>query len=101
VTPQWTPGRLAVGTGFRSYRIAPAATLVSAGHDLWPTAVFLDDVADSRNEVHYDLVVAAGPGLFAPELFGGSRAERREARDRLRPLFERVLALLGDPIPLD
>ncbi len=32
VTPEWTARRLAVDTGFRSYRLARAATLVSAGH---------------------------------------------------------------------
>lgn len=101
VTAEWTPRRLAVDTGFRFYRLARAETAVSAGYDLWPTEVFVDDVPDPRNEVHYDLVVAAGPGLIPTELLFGSRAERREARDRLRPLFESVLALLGDPFPVE
>jgi hypothetical protein len=101
VTPQWTPRRLAVDTGFRSYRLARAATLASAGHDLWPTEVFVDDVPDPRNEVHYDLVVASGPDLIPAELLSGAKAARREAREHLRPLFERVLVLLGDPLPLE
>ena len=100
VTPEWTAGRLAVDTGFRFYRLARAATLVSAGHELWPTEVFVDDVPDPRNEVHYDLIVAAGPGLVPAELVAGTKAGRREARERLRPLFERILVLLGDPLPL-
>ncbi|MGH9105172.1 MAG: hypothetical protein ACRDZX_04930 [Acidimicrobiales bacterium] len=44
VTPEWTPRRLAVYTGFRSYRLGRAATLASAGRDLWPTEIFVDDV---------------------------------------------------------
>ncbi len=100
VTSEWPARRLAVDTGFRSHRLARAATLVSAGHDLWPTEVFVDDVPDPRNEVHYDLIAAAGPDLIPVELRSGTKAGRREARELLRPLFERVLALLGDPLPL-
>jgi hypothetical protein len=100
-TPNWTAQRLAVDTGFHSYRTAPAATLLAAGHDLWSTDVFVDDVPDPRNEVHYDLIVAAGPGLIPPDLLTGAKAARREAREVLRPLFDRVLVLLGDPLPLD
>jgi hypothetical protein len=101
ITPEWTPRRLGVDTGFRSYRLARAATLASAGHDLWPTEVFVDDVPDPRNEVHYDLIVASGPDLIPAQLLSGSKAARREARELLRPLFERVLGLLGASVPLD
>jgi len=100
VTERWTPARLAEGTGFRAYRVAGAGALVSAGHEIWPTEVFVDDVADPRNEVHYDLVVAAGPGLVTADLVSGDRATRRAARGRLRPAFERAMALFGDPLPL-
>ncbi len=101
VTPEWTPRRLAVDTGFRSYRLGRPDTFASAGHDLWPTEVFVDDVPDPRNEVHYDLIVASGPDLIPAKLLSGTKAARRKARELLRPLFERVLILLGDPLPLD
>ncbi|MGH9056069.1 MAG: hypothetical protein ACRDYY_09455 [Acidimicrobiales bacterium] len=101
VTPEWTPRRLAIDAGFRSYRLGRAATLASDGYELWPTEVFVDDVPDPRNEVHYDLIVASGPDLILAELVSGAKAARREARKLLRPLFGHVLALLGDPLPLD
>lgn len=100
VTEHWTPARLAEGTGFRSYRLASAGALVSAGFELWPTEVFVDDVADPRNEVHYDLAVAAGPGLVTADLVSGDRAARRAARLRLRPTFERAIDMFGDPVAL-
>jgi hypothetical protein len=34
VTPEWTPRRLAVDTGFRSYKLGQASTLVLAEHEL-------------------------------------------------------------------
>lgn len=97
VTGLWTPMRLAEGTRFRSYRTVRAAALWAAGLEVWPTATFTDATPDPRNEVHYDLVVAAGPGLVpADELRSASKPVRQAARERLRPLFEKVWALLGD-----
>jgi hypothetical protein len=101
VTPEWTPARLANNTGFRSYRHCPASVLTDAGYDLWPAEVFVNNVPDPRNQVHYDLIVAAGPSLLSAELFTGSKAERRAARTTLAPRFETVLALLGDSVPLE
>jgi hypothetical protein len=60
----------------------------------------VDDTPDPRNEVHYDLVVAAGPGLIVPALITGNKAERRAARATLAPRFERLLDVLGEPIEL-
>ena len=40
--------------------------------------MFVDDMPDPRNEVHYDLIVAAGPDLIPAEL--RTKAGRREAR---------------------
>jgi hypothetical protein len=100
VTADWPPARLAQNTGFASYRLAPAGVLTAAGYELWPTEVFIDDVPDPRNEVHYDLVVAAGPGLIPGDLVAGDKAGRRAGRAQLAPRFEAVLTLLGDPITL-
>lgn len=100
LTPTWDPLSLAQGTGFGAYRLTQAGVLRAAGYELWPTEVFADGVPDPRNEVHFDLVVAAGPGLVTTGLTGGTPAERRAAREILRPRFEQVLALLGDPISL-
>lgn len=97
VTPTWTPARLATDTGFSQCRIARASVLLDAGYEIWPTEVYVDDVPDPRNEVHYDLVVATGPGLIPATIGSTNKAERRTARDELAPSFERVLALLGDP----
>jgi len=101
VTETWTPARLAERTGFRRYRLAKAVALLEAGLALWPTEVFIDDVPDPRNDVHYDLVVAAGPRLVAGSLFAGTPAERRAARAVLVPVFEDALALLGPPMELE
>ncbi len=101
ITEEWTPRRLAVDTGFVRYRLARASVLTSGGYELWPTEVYLDGVPDPRNSVHYDLVVALGPGLVPAGLTAGSPAERRAARAELRPMFEQVLALLGDPVELE
>jgi hypothetical protein len=100
VTPDWPPRRLAENTGFRSYRLCRAEVLTSAGYELWPTAIFVDDVPDPRNDVHYDLIVAAGPGLIPEEIGADDKSARRAARARLAPHFERVLSILGDPVPL-
>lgn len=100
VAEDWTPARLAEGTGFTRYRIARAESLLTSGYALWPTEVFVDDIPDRRNSVHYDLVVAAGPNLIPATIFAGSPAERREARTALFPTFQRVLDLLGDPVDL-
>lgn len=98
ITPAWTPLRLAEGTGFSRYRTATAGALLAAGVKLWPTEVFVDDVPDPRNDVHYDLVVAAGPGLVpTAELTAPDKRTRAAARERLRPPFEAVMALLSEP----
>lgn len=97
LTELWTPERLSDGTGFVQYRLARAATLLEAGLAVWPTEVFNDGVPDPRNEVHYDLIVAAGPGLIPTTLVSGTPAERRAARAEAAPPFERALAVLGEP----
>jgi hypothetical protein len=97
ITGDWTPARLAEGTRFRAYRTVHASTLYDAGYEVWPTATFTDDIADPRNEVHYDVIVAAGPDLVpVDELRSPSKNVRQLARARLRPMFERTLGLLGD-----
>ncbi len=100
ITNEWTPARLAEGTGFRLYRLARAATLEAGGFGLWPTEVFVDDQPDPRNSVHYDLVVAAGPSVIPAALIGGAPSARRAARAALAPIFQRVLDLLGDPLEI-
>ena len=100
VTGEWPPARLAEGTSFGGYRLARAFTLANAGYALWATETFVDGYPDPRNAVHYDLVVAAGPGLISSDLITGDRAVRRAARARLAPLFEQVLELLGEPIDI-
>jgi hypothetical protein len=101
VTDEWPPRRLAENTGFRSYRRCRAAVVASAGYELWPTEVFVDDTPDPRNRVHYDLIVAAGPDLIPANLLAVDKAERRAARASLAPHFEAVLALMGDPVPIE
>ena len=68
---------------------------------MWPTEMFVDDGPDPRNEVHYDLIVAAGPYLIPADLVAGGKAARRATRATLAPRFEAVIALLGDPIALE
>jgi hypothetical protein len=59
--------------------------------------VFVDDVADPRNEVHYDLIVAGGPALVPlEELSSADKRVRLAGRGRLRPLFENALQILGE-----
>jgi hypothetical protein len=101
VTADWPAARLAKSTGFRSFRLCRVSILADAGYDLWPTEVFVDGVPDPRNEVHYDLIVAAGPDLIPAELTAEDKATRRAARAALAPRFEAVLTLLGDPVPLE
>ena len=99
ITQTWTPSRLAEGTNYHQYRQVAAQVLTSAGYQLIPTAVFDDNGPDPRNEVHYDLIVAAGSYLNLGEL-AGPPATRKVARVRLAPAFRAVLALLGDPVTL-
>ena len=100
VVDEWTPARLAEGTGFVRYRTAQAEVLLSAGFDLWPTEVFVDDVPDPRNPVHYDLVIGAGPSLVPDAIRTGTPSERRAAHGGLLPVFQRALDLLGPPLEL-
>jgi hypothetical protein len=99
VTDAWTPSRLAGGTRYRRYRLASASTLAGAGYPVWPTEIFDGDVADPRNEVHYDVIVASGSELRLAEL-AGSRSERASARERLAPAFRAVFASFGEAIEL-
>lgn len=101
ITPNWAPERLAEGTRFTTFRTARASELLSSGFEVWPTATFNDGIGDPRNEVHYDVIVAAGPDLVpVEELRSPVKLVRHAARDRLRPLFERVLSLLSSAQPL-
>jgi len=100
VTDEWPPARLAAQTGHARYRLVRAEVLEVAGYEIWPTEVYVDDVPDPRNSVHYDLVVAAGPGVIPPSLITGTPAERRAARAGLRPAFERILDVLGEPLEI-
>ncbi len=100
VVDEWTPARLAEGTGFLRYRAARAEVLLSAGFDLGPPEVFIDDVPDPRNPVHYDLVIAAGSNLVPDAIFTGTPSERRTARAALLPTFQPALDLLGPPVDL-
>jgi hypothetical protein len=84
ITPEWPPQRLAENTGFRSYRLCRADVLTNAGYDLWPTAVFLDDVPDPRNDVHYDLIVGAGPALLLEELGSNDKSGKAGGADSPR-----------------
>ena len=100
MTPVWTPERLAGSSTYRTYRQAAARVLLSEGFPLWPTSVYDDDVPDLRNEVHYDLIVAAEGDLGVEIMALGTKAERREARERWRGRFESLLEILGPPIEL-
>ncbi len=95
----WTPARLAAGTRYPSYRQVQARVLLDAGFALWPTAILDDNSPDPRNEVHFDLIALAGADLHLDQM-AGSRSERATARNRLRPKFDQVLRLLGDPVEL-
>ena len=99
VTASWPPERLAAQTHYRSYRIAGASTLLAAGYPLWPTEVLDGETPDPRNEVHYDLIVLAGPDLHL-EQFAGTKPDRAAARARLAPAFESLVALLGPTVAL-
>ena len=94
------PCRVDCGRDVRRCPPRCLSAVIDAGYELWPTEVFVDDTPDPRNDVHYDLVVAAGPGLIDPDLVAGDRAARRAARQALAPRFEHVLAVLGDAIEL-
>ncbi|MEO6204303.1 MAG: hypothetical protein ABIO67_02815 [Mycobacteriales bacterium] len=100
ITPVWTPVRLAGSSTYRTYRQAEARMLLSEGLPLWPTSVYDDDVPDLRNEVHYDLIVAADDDLGVEIMASGTKAERRQARERWRSRFASLLELLGPPIEL-
>lgn len=101
ITKEWTPTRLAEGSGFTRYRLVRASVLATVGVELWPTEIFVDDVPDPRNEVHYDLIVAASPRLIPEGFTSPDKGVRRAARAQLAPRFEAVLALLGEPITID
>lgn len=75
--------------------------LLDAGYDLWPTAVSDVNGPDPRNEVHFDLIVLQGTDLHLEDLaLDSPRNVRAAARERLRPSFAEVLALMGEPTPL-
>lgn len=49
--------------------------------------------------MHFDVVVAVGPSVVPTEM-GGTKPERRAARERLRPSFEAILAHFQGEAPL-
>lgn len=70
-------------------------------HDIsiWPTATFLDGVADPFNHIHFDVVAAIGPNLVPDALNPhqrGTKSERRAAREQLAAVIDPVLALFHD-----
>lgn len=75
----------------RDFLLAQATELIEAGIEIWPTAIFVDDVGDPHNDVHFDVVVAVGESVVRPGM-AGTKSERRAARDMLRPSVEAVLA---------
>ncbi|WP_300403317.1 hypothetical protein [Nocardioides sp.] len=100
VTDDWTPQALAEGTRYASYRLVEAAKLIDAGFLIWPTDVFNDGQEDPRNEVHFDVIVA-WEGVAREEFASTDKKVRAQARDRLRPAFEELLSLLGEPQSLE
>lgn len=97
-TTLWTPEELAKGTSYKQFRRVRASVL-QPHFAILPTSVYQDGQPDPRNEVHFDVVVLAGPGL-PPAGLNGNRSERAAARDALRPHFQRVLELCGKPVDL-
>jgi hypothetical protein len=57
------------------------------------------------NEVHFDVVVAAGPDVVPTGMYATSKPERRAARAQLEPWFTAVLDLFdgthdpAEPMP--
>lgn len=74
----------------RRFLIADAAVLIAAGIEIWPTAIFVDEVPDPHNDVHFDVVIGVGRSVV-PAGMGGTKSERRAARNLLRPPVETVL----------
>ena len=66
---------------------------------VWPTTPSIDGVADPLAQVHFDIVVATGPGIVPEQLRSGTKAQRREARERIAPWFDTVLRLFDGPFP--
>ncbi|CAN5423091.1 hypothetical protein BH23ACT9_BH23ACT9_33980 [soil metagenome] len=75
----------------RQFLTVDAANLIAAGIKIWPTATFVDGVADPHNDVHFDVVIAVGRSVV-PVGMAGTKSERRAARVLLRPSVEAVLA---------
>lgn len=99
VTDDWTPKTLAEGTRYASYRLVEAAKLLKAGFLIWPTDVLVDGEPDRRNEVHFDVIVAL-EDVAREEFASRDKKIRAQATERLRPAFELLLGLLGEPQPL-
>lgn len=98
VTNEWPLERIVAASHQKGFRTASWGTLREAGYDLWPTDLWLPDGRDQRSEVHYDVVleVADAP----PAGIDAGSAERKAARRRMAPLFERALDLFGPVIEL-
>lgn len=84
----------------RDFLTVPAARLLQAGIEVWPTTTYIDGTADPLGDVHFDVIVAAGHEIVPPAMFG-SKSERGRARRDLRPLFDEVLELFDGPFKSD
>lgn len=95
----FSPAEIADKVPGREVLTVPYGRLRDAGVPVWPTTPSIDGVADPLAQVHFDIVVATGPGIVPEQLRSGTKAQRREARERIAPWFDTVLRLFDGPFP--
>lgn len=88
--------QLQEGWAGRAFREARVGDLRRHEIPIWPTATFVDGVADPFNHIHFDVVAAVGaepvPDALDPHR-RGTKSERRAAREQVAEAIDPVLTL--------
>jgi hypothetical protein len=94
-----SPADFRVGPFQRAYRTTTIGAVRVAGVPIWATDVAVEGRPLPMSEFHLDLVVSVESEVLPAAYAAAGKAERRRLRDLLRPRFEHVLALFGQPQP--
>ncbi len=99
--PGRSPTEFRAGPFQRAYRTTTVGRVTAAEVPIWPTDITVEGRPLPMSSFHFDLVVSTTSDVLPDAYAAAGKAERRRLRGILRPGFEHVLALFGEPRPFD
>ncbi|MFT3851973.1 MAG: hypothetical protein QM733_04440 [Ilumatobacteraceae bacterium] len=91
--------RFRAGPYQRAYRTTSVGVVRRAGVTIWATDVSVEGRPVAMSSAHADLLVSTRSDVLPDAYSAADKTERRRMREQLRPEFETVLGLFGEPIP--